>query len=285
MNTFDVIFKLNLETIMKRNLKYSFYKGYTLVEILVVVAIIAILLSIGAAGVKNLTKNKGVQNGVPIIKTKFGEARALAIGQAMDVRLVVHADSALARNASSSELTQMHRDRYLRYVAVAQYVDANTDEVVRTRNASGQLTGGVWKVLERGTKLPENCFFDTKLSQKDRTGASNYVNHTATSTNDSGTLLADGMVEVTLPGDTTAVKCYFFEMNSLGIPVNPRTVLRTGSPDKVAPRVILSNGRLRVKSGTEIEYRLTPSERNYAGFVLTRNGAMIDYTILDNIVK
>ena len=64
--------------------------AFTLVEMLVVITIITVLLTIGAVGLKDLTKASGVSAGLPVAEAVFAEARALAIGEGTKARVLIH---------------------------------------------------------------------------------------------------------------------------------------------------------------------------------------------------
>ena len=83
--------------------------AFTLVEMLVVITIITILLTVGALGLKNLSKGSGVSAGLPVAEAVFAEARAIAIGRGTKARVLVHAEN--NRN------DEVHRERYLKYMA------------------------------------------------------------------------------------------------------------------------------------------------------------------------
>ena len=237
------------------------FKGYTLIEMIVVIAIIAVILGLSATTIRNLSKAQGVSAGVPVMKAKFEEARQKALGSNKSIRLVIYADGQKAND--SKEET----GRYLRYVTLAE------------------LEGNQWVEKKRGVMLPENCFFDTALSLK---GMKHWVPQGSAED-------GSGYIDVQLLGLNNTRTCFFYELNHLGFPVNPAVVMqgyeKNGAQDdeperkrvKEAPRVVLSGGKLR-RSANGVEFVANPSgERNIQGFLLGRHGGLVDIVDIDEI--
>jgi prepilin-type N-terminal cleavage/methylation domain-containing protein len=114
--------------------------GFSLLELLVVISLIAVLMTIGSFGIKNFSKASGVSSGIPIAQGVFAEARALAIERGTNTRVMMHAD-----NRTDS----LNRERNLRYMVV-QYQD-DADE---------------WVTASKGVKLPEGVFYSVSLSNR-----------------------------------------------------------------------------------------------------------------------
>lgn len=179
--------------------------GFTLVEMLIVITIITILLTVGAMGLKNMTKSSGVGAGLPIAEGIFAEARALAIGKGTEARVLIHAEN--------NPQDELHRERFLRYMIV-QYLDTRgTDEAADDR----------WVTASRGVTLPKGVYFVKKLSE-------------------SSGLTLNTETNVTLPGKSDS-KCYYYKFNSEGMINDP--VRASGDEDNNdVPRFVIRAGSL-----------------------------------------
>lgn len=183
--------------------------AFTLVEMLVVITIITILLTVGALGLKNLSKGSGVSAGLPVAEAVFAEARSMAIGKGTNARVLIHAE-----NNSADET---HRERYLKYMAVA-YEELDAD---------GNPNGN-WILAARGSSLPDGVYFTKTLSEN---------NAPALST-----------MTITLPGNSSST-CYYYQFNSEGMITDPqvsgdsvpRFVIRVGSLPPGADEPIASS--------------------------------------------
>ncbi|MBT7959614.1 MAG: prepilin-type N-terminal cleavage/methylation domain-containing protein [Akkermansiaceae bacterium] len=155
--------------------------AFTLVELIVVITIITILLTVGALGLKNLSKGSGISAGVPVAEAVFAEARAIAIGKGTNTRVLIHAE------LDSDD--EFHKERYLRYMAI-QYEELNAD---------GKPSGN-WLLASRGTTLPDAVYFMKDLSE---------INAPVLQTE-----------TVTLPGNSSTT-CYYYQFNSEGLITSP----------------------------------------------------------------
>lgn len=158
--------------------------AFTLVEMLVVITIITVLLTIGAMGLKNMSKASGVGAGLPVAEAIFSEARNIAMAKGTKTRVLIHAEN--------DPQNEYHRDRLLRYMAIEyQKLD---DE--------GQPTDN-WVIAAKGVSLPKGVYFSKELSEK------------------SGMTLQIKS-EVELPGGSDAkAACYYYEFNAEGMMSNP----------------------------------------------------------------
>jgi len=187
--------------------------GFSLLELLVVISLIAVLMTIGSFGIKNFSKASGVSSGIPIAQGVFAEARALAIEKGTNTRVMMHAD-----NRTDS----LNRERNLRYMVV-QYQDDKGTEVT---------TDDEWVTASKGVKLPEGVFYSVDLSNLGD----------APNTSQSSSNLPGGQVQA----------CRTYEFNSQGIitspePVGnnvPRFVIRAGSlaPGQAKPKAVSGAG-------------------------------------------
>lgn len=130
---------------MKFQPNYEKRSGFTLVELLVVISIIAILLSVAAVGIQNIDKGQATVSATAQAQGLMDEARSLAIGRSTRARLCIHADSG-------------DPDRYLRFAVVA-YEEIERDE-------TGEETGRSWRVDSRGTFFPNGVYFHPRLANQ-----------------------------------------------------------------------------------------------------------------------
>jgi prepilin-type N-terminal cleavage/methylation domain-containing protein len=171
--------------------------GFTLVEILTVIAIITILMAAGAIGIGNLNAGKGVTSAVATCEALFEEARTIAVSKRCRTRVMVNVDDAT-------------NDIYLRRVVIA-HQQINADGTVHPTN---------WVLSSRGYDMPKGTFFSRIYSTAMRNGSLSAV---------------DEVVGMTMVNETgTAVAAYtgdyaYYEFNAEGILEYPGSQFVVGS--------------------------------------------------------
>jgi len=115
-------------------------RGFTLVELLTVIAVVSILLTAGAIGLNNLSSGKGVGSAVTQAEAMFHFARQAAVSNNTSSRVLI--SKALAGPG------ERHPDD-LRRILVAVF---NTEE-------------NEWELTDRGEYLPPNVFFSQEFSR------------------------------------------------------------------------------------------------------------------------
>lgn len=124
--------------------------GFTLVEMLVVIAIISILMTAGVIGLGGI-EGKGVSSGVSSAEALFDEARSTSV--ARNLRSCVLVAKALDNNPSED----------LRRMVVAyEATDPATGAPADPDNPNP-----TWVLSSRGLVLPEQTFFSETLSRLD----------------------------------------------------------------------------------------------------------------------
>ncbi len=118
-------------------------QAFTLVEMLVVIAIMSILMTAGAIGLGGMG-GKGVTSGVASAESLFDEARSIAVGQRTRARVLVAMD-----------LTNNPADNLRRIVVASETLDS-----------AGSPTG-TWVLSSRGVVLPDQTFFSKTFSMYD----------------------------------------------------------------------------------------------------------------------
>lgn len=181
-------------------------RGFSLVEMLVVIAIISILMTAGSIGLSNLG-GRGVISGVDTVEALVDEARSLAIGKNLRSALLV-----------ASELTNNPtEDR--RRILVAHEETGADGSAADPDNANPN-----WVLTSRGTLLPDQTFYSHVFSKKDHeasTGAIDEIDHTK------------------IVGAKASYRgsYYIYEFNAQGMPANPGAsfVIGTGARVLVKP--------------------------------------------------
>lgn len=125
--------------------------GFTLVELLVVVALISLLLTFGAAAIRG-AGGENVNTATASAEALFAEARAMAMGKGTNARILVDNNDPQSTN-------------YLRRVIiVSQDLDDN-----------GELIPDSWTMSNRGYVFPDGVYFSKNFSFKDHEGGTGEI--------------------------------------------------------------------------------------------------------------
>lgn len=127
--------------------------AFTLVEMLVVIAIISILMTVGSVGISNIG-GKGVSSGVATAEALFDEARNTAVGRNLRAAVLV-----------AKELDDNSADDLRRIIVAYEEDDPATGQAMNPTNPEP-----MWKLSSRGALLPEQTFFSSKYSKKNHQG-------------------------------------------------------------------------------------------------------------------
>ena len=117
------------------------HRGFTLVEILTVIAIITILMAAGAIGIGNLNGGKGVTSAVATCESLFEEARTVAVSKRCKARVLIDVNDRASEN-------------YLRRVVI----------VHEKINADGSVSAGNWVLANRGYEMPKGTYYSLRYS-------------------------------------------------------------------------------------------------------------------------
>jgi prepilin-type N-terminal cleavage/methylation domain-containing protein len=189
--------------------------GFTLVEMLVVIAIMSVLMTAGAIGLSGMG-GKGVTSGVASAESLFDEARSIAVGQRTNARVLIAKD--MTNNKSEN----------LRRMLVAS----------EALKQDGTVDTGKWVLSSRGVLLPEQTYFSQDYSTgKDGSGKVPDMSLPVPAGKTAATYSYSGSY-------------YYYEFNAEGISTTPgaRFVIGTGTrkPNAAAtekPRLTASAGR------------------------------------------
>jgi prepilin-type N-terminal cleavage/methylation domain-containing protein len=142
--------------------------GFTLIEILTVIAIITILMAAGAIGIGNLNAGKGVTSAVATCESLFEEARTIAVSKRCKARVMVNVDDKTS-------------ETYLRRVVIAH----------QKINPDGSVDENTWVLASRGYDMPKGTYFSKIYSKKmNGTSETDLDTDRMTMINDSGTVVA-----------------------------------------------------------------------------------------------
>jgi len=126
----------------KTNMRKKFrLNGFTLVELLAVIAVITILMTAGAIGINSLSAGKAVGSATSQAEALFNFARQSAVANNTRSRILIAKQMA-------GEGTNRHPDD-LRRIVVALY-NAEDDR---------------WELTDRGDILPQNVYFSQNYSK------------------------------------------------------------------------------------------------------------------------
>lgn len=164
----------------------SFRKGFSLVELLAVMSIIAILLSLASVGISRIGKGQGVTAGLAIGEGLLAQARILAMNNNAPARLIIHGDL--------NDSDPIQRERYRRMMMV----------VHQTTDDEGRINP-TWKRVGSPTFLPQGVYYSPEMSSADmRLG---------------GVLPEDRHQLTNQAADTW--QCHFYEFNGQGVCTTP----------------------------------------------------------------
>lgn len=193
--------------------------GFTLIEVLTVIAIISILMTAGAIGLGNISAGKDTASAIATCESLFEEARTIAVSKRCKARVMVKADDA-------------DDDDYLqRVVIIHEEID---DE--------GNPVEDSWVLSSRGYIMPQGIFFSQEFS-KNEAG------------NDLDTFSPPGMKE------DFRGNYIFYQFNAEGVCSDPGASFVIGSGVR----------------GRGQEPKTKSGERDFAGFVIWRNGRTSSY--------
>ena len=218
--------------------------GFTLVEMLVVIAIMSILMTAGAIGLGGMG-GKGVSSGVASAESLFDEARATAVGKNLRSCILV-----------AKTLTNNKSDDLRRLIVAYEETEKTVSNANfgRAKDPTSQTPN--WEISSRGVVLPDQTFFSMTYSKKDHAAG------TGTLDEITDTKIVDASSQPLKTTSPFKGTYFIYEFNSEGICKTPG-----------ASFVVGSGARNLTKTSTEQAPKVTSAgKRDFGGFVVWRNG-------------
>ncbi|MFM2170815.1 MAG: hypothetical protein RI957_1044 [Verrucomicrobiota bacterium] len=179
------------------------HRGFSLVELLVVIVIMTILMTMGAMGIRNLSGGKGTSTALANTEAVFAEARSTAIGRGAPARVLIDMRDINDQN------------NYLRRIVIAaQDIDPATG-----------LPRDSWSLVSRGYTMPDGVFYSKDLSRTAGTG---------------GTSMQPQAIALTKVTDSGSYVVY--EFNSQGLCTTPGATFVIGSGARPKGSAPIVNG-------------------------------------------
>jgi prepilin-type N-terminal cleavage/methylation domain-containing protein len=218
--------------------------AFTLVEMLVVIAIISILMTAGSIGLSGMG-GKGVTSGVATAESLFDEARTTAVSRNLRACVLV-----------AKELDNKSAEDLKRIIVAFEEIETDTKKPEYGQPVNPSGANPKWMLSSRGTILPDQTFFSEKLSKQNHSGSSGMIEEIS----DSRLLDAAGKplkARSPFKGDY-----YIYEFNSQGICKTP------------GASFVIGNGarNLNMSSSEQAPRVMASGKRDFGGFVIWRNG-------------
>ncbi len=188
--------------------------GFTLVELMVVMAIIGVMMTMAAGVLRDAGKGRGLDSGVDMLETMVREARATAQGNDCYTRLIIAKD----------EKNKSQDSRHLRYMTVQmKRKNENTKGTYDGTDVSGD---GVWVSTSAGVTLPPGVYFSPTYSTTVK-----WMDC------DGGDMLGQEVTRLAGRGQTAV---YYIEFDEKGRYVAPQSSPLSASPGQ---RLVVISGR------------------------------------------
>lgn len=191
-------------------------KGFTLVELLVVMAIIGAMMALAANVLRDPGRGRNISSGVQMLENMIQEARATAIGNDTYTRVIIACDE---KDSSSDSI-------HLRYITVQKLVRDENEN--RRYDGTDVRREGEWESTSSGAFLPAGVYFCPSYSLELQW--MEHARDTLLEVDDSARISGLGRAMV-----------YYIEFDEKGRFVTPET--KPGEPSRPR-RLVLITGRL-----------------------------------------
>ena len=218
-------------------------RAFTLVELLVVMAIIGIMMTLAASVLRDSGSSRTLDSGVDMVRSMLQEARMTAQGNDTYTRLII-ADDPKDTGKNS---------RHLRYMVVQIY----RKNASQAANYDGTSTSvdGEWVSTSSGTMLPPGVFFSPSYSR------------TLSWAGGAGDRIGSTTASITR---NRSSRVYYFEFDEKG-----RYVSSSAGPNSPSQpqRLVLINARMG--NGRHAKDGLVPLQQDSAGRPLGAKGLVL----------
>lgn len=216
------------------------FRGFTLVEMLVVIAIMSILMTAGAIGLSGMG-GKGVTSGVASAESLFDEARSIAVGKNLRAAVLV-----------AKDLTNNKTDNLKRIIVAAEETETSPTAPNFGQAKDPTSTTPNWVITSRGAVLPDQVYFSKVLSEANRKSGSGPLE----------TVKATKIKSA--PGKAVTAsyegEYYIYEFNAEGICKSPGASFIVGS------------GARPINKPLDKPKVTASAKRDFGGFMVWRNG-------------
>jgi len=145
------LYPFTFSFLMQNNISRTL-KGFSLIEVLVVMTIMAVLMTIAGSALKNVGKGKSVQAGLELLESCVREAKATAIGNDTLTRVVFIDD----------ENNRARDSKHLRMLGVMLLRQDN--RAFGLYDGTMRRPKGRWVSTSRLQELPVSVYFSPKFS-------------------------------------------------------------------------------------------------------------------------
>ncbi len=230
--------------LLMKTVRTRLRKGFTMVELMVVMVIMALVMTMAAGVLRDAGKGRGVESGVDLLESMVREARATAQGNDTCTRLVI-VNEPSDKSADS---------RHLRFITVQML--RKDDNARGLYDGTDVETDGRWVSVSSGAMLPPGVYFSPHYSKP-----LGWVDGAA------GTMIGQETARLSGKGQT---RVYYIEFDEKG-----RFVAPMADPlNKTRPqRLVLMNARFG--SGRNAHDGIVPLELDSQGRPVGAKGVVI----------
>lgn len=208
-------------------------RGFTLVEMLVVIGVIGVVLGIGTAAFNNLGASNKLGGAIRAVTAMVEQTRTVAIMHGTEARLIINNDSD-------------DENRYLRYLGIIYYDEANDQ----------------WLATENTITLPDGIYIE------DDSSADAYSTEDALNTPLASTMNLD-FPKKAPQTEGSGPQWYYYTYLGTGVTGTGSTPPTPSAIDNNRARIILSEKVYTPGSGVE---PLDSDHRSFSGLIFQKLG-------------